>query len=155
MKPPNASRLPRAERARAIQPPRAERSRAIQPLGWRRPNGYANGILAEGRMLFIAGQVGWDPRSSTAKLPRAFVAQFDRALANVVEVLREAGGEPSDLVRLTIYVVSRKEYRASLKQVGEAWRRRVGRHFPAMALVEVSGLVEEDAKVEIEGTAVL
>ncbi|HME90661.1 MAG TPA: RidA family protein [Myxococcaceae bacterium] len=134
---------------------RTERLRVVQPLGWRRPKGYANGIVAEGRLLFIAGQIGWDPRSTAAKLPRGFAAQFDRALANVLDVLREAGGEPGNLARLTIYVASKKEYRAAMKQVGEAYRRRMGSHFPAMALVEVSSLLEDDAKVEIEATAVL
>jgi len=144
MKPLNASRAHRAEKLRAIQ-----------PLGWRQPKGYTNGIVAEGRTLFIAGQIGCDPRSATLKLPRGFTAQFERALSNVLDVLREAGGEPGNLARLTIYVVSKKEYRAALKQVGDAWRRRMGSHFPAMALVEVSSLLEDDAKVEIEATAVL
>jgi enamine deaminase RidA (YjgF/YER057c/UK114 family) len=129
-------------------------SRIIQPLGWMRPKGYANAVLAEGRCLFIAGQVGWDPRGK-ARLPKGFVPQFDRALANVVEILREAGGWPSDLVRMTIYVVDKKEYLASQKSVGQSWIRRIGRHYPAMSLVEVSDLLEDGARVEIEATAVL
>ncbi len=132
-----------------------EPSRVIQPLGWMRPKGYSNGVLAEGRCLFIAGQVGWDPRTKMARLPKGFALQFDRALANVVEILREAGGWPSDLVRMTIYVVDKKEYLASQKGVGQSWIRRVGRHYPAMSLVEVSGLLEDGARVEIEATAVL
>ena len=137
----------------------AARTRAvrevIQPLGWARPRGYANGVVAQGKLLFIAGQVGWEPRSAKAKLAKTFGAQFDQALANVVEVVRSAGGVPSDLVRLTVFVTDKRQYLAALKSVGEAWRRRVGRHYPAMSLVEVSALLEPTARVEIEATAVL
>ena len=131
------------------------KSRAIQPLGWARPRGYSNGIVASGSVLFVAGQIGWEPRSSKPKLAKTFGAQFDQALANVVAVVREAGGVPSDLVRVTVYVTRKTEYVAQLKLVGEAWRRRIGRHYPAMTLVEVTGLLEPGAKVEIEATAVL
>jgi enamine deaminase RidA (YjgF/YER057c/UK114 family) len=130
-------------------------SRSIQPLGWARPRGYANGVLAEGRLLFVAGQVGWDPKSSKPKFPKTFAAQFDQALSNVVDVVREAGGVPSDIARMTVYVTSKRDYTSALKQVGDAWKRRIGRHYPAMALVEVKGLLEPAAKVEIEATAVL
>ncbi len=133
----------------------AEKARVVQPLGWPRPQGYAHAVVAAGRMVFIAGQVGWDPRSPSPKFPKGFAAQFDRALANVVDVLRESGGQPSDLARLTVYLVNKREYLASLKEVGAAWRRRVGRHFPALAVVEVSSLLHDSAKVEIEATAVL
>ena len=133
----------------------ADKSRVIQPLGWMKSSGYANGIVAEGRWLFVAGQIGWDPRQKNGRVPKGFVPQFERALENLLEVLREAGGGPSDLVRLTIYVVDKKEYIAARKQIGEAWIRRVGRHYPAMTLIEVSGLLEPSARVEIEGTAVL
>jgi len=129
------------------------KSRAIEPLGWARPHGYSNGIAAAGTVLFVAGQIGWEPRSS--KLAKTFGAQFDQALANVVAVVREAGGIPSDLVRVTVYVTRKAEYVSQLKQVGAAWRRRIGRHYPAMTLVEVKGLLEPGAKVEIEATAVL
>jgi enamine deaminase RidA (YjgF/YER057c/UK114 family) len=134
---------------------RSSESRAIQPLGWMRPSGYSNGILAEGRWLFIAGQVGWDPRSKSPRFAKGFALQFDRALANILEVLREAGGQPSDLVRMTIYVVDKKEYLAARKSVGQAWARRIGRHYPAMSLIEVADLLENGARVEIEATAVL
>jgi len=134
---------------------RADKSRVIQPLGWMKSSGYANGIVAEGRWLFVAGQIGWDPRQKNGRLAKGFAPQFERALDNLLEVLREAGGGPSDLVRLTIYVVDKKEYIAARKQIGEAWIRRVGRHYPAMTLIEVSGLLEPSARVEIEGTAVL
>jgi enamine deaminase RidA (YjgF/YER057c/UK114 family) len=127
----------------------------VQPLGWARPRGYANGIAATGRILFVAGQVGWDPTSRKPKFAKTFAAQFDQALANVVAVVREAGGRPEDLARLTIYVTKKAEYVAAAKAVGASWRRRVGRHYPAMALVEVKSLLEPSAKVEIEATAVL
>lgn len=127
----------------------------IQPLGWARPSGYANGVSARGRLVFVAGQIGWDPTSPKSKLPKTFAAQFDQALANVLAVVREAGGRPEDLARLTVFVKDKGEYAESLKQVGQAWRRRVGRHYPAMSLVEVSDLLEKGAKVEIEATAVL
>jgi len=127
----------------------------VHPLGWARPRGYANAVVARGRLVFVAGQIGWDPTAPKPKLAKTFAAQFDQALANVVAVVREAGGRPEDLARLTIFVDDKKEYLASLKQVGQAWRRRVGRHYPAMSLVEVSALLEKGAKVEIEATAVL
>ena len=127
----------------------------VQPLGWARPKGYSNGVVARGRMVFVAGQIGWDPTSSKPKLGKTFAAQFDQALANVVAVVREAGGRPEDLARVTLYVEDKKEYLAAVKQIGESWRRRVGRHYPAMTLVEVSSLLEKTAKLEIEATAVL
>lgn len=120
-----------------------------------RGRGYSNGILAPAgaRLLFVAGQVGWDRERQI--VAGGFVAQFERALANVVEVVRAAGGAPEHLARLTIYVVDKGEYLAALPAVGAAWRRIVGGHFPAMALVEVRGLVEPGARVEIEATAAL
>lgn len=127
----------------------------IQPLGWAKPSGFSNGIVAEGRLLFVAGQVGWDPRSKKPSFPKAFADQFDQALSNVCEVVREAGGVPEDIVRLTVYVTDKKEYLSALKDVGAAYRRRIGKHYPAMALVQVAALVEDDARVEIEATAVL
>lgn len=127
----------------------------VQPLGWARPKGYSNGVVAKGKLVFVAGQIGWDPTSSKPKLGKTFAAQFDQALANAVAVVREAGGRPEDLARVTIYVSDKKEYLAAMKDVGAAWRRRVGRHYPAMSLVEVSALLEKGAKVEIEVTAVL
>jgi enamine deaminase RidA (YjgF/YER057c/UK114 family) len=130
-------------------------SQVIQPKGWARPHGYSNGIVAQGRQLYIAGQVGWDPTKSTPVFESGFAAQFDRALANVVAVLREAGGAPEHLVRMTVYVTDRREYLGTLAEVGAAWRRHVGKLYPAMSLVQVAGLVEDGAKVEIEATAVL
>jgi enamine deaminase RidA (YjgF/YER057c/UK114 family) len=134
---------------------KSRKQQVVQPLGWARPRGFSNGIIAEGRMLFIAGQVGWDPRSATPKFPKTFSEQFDQALANVIEVLREAGGRPEDMVRLTLYVVDKDEYLESVAAVGAAWRRRMGRHYPAMTLVEVASLLEDSARVELEATAVI
>lgn len=127
----------------------------IQPEGWAKPRGYSNGIVGEGRVLFVGGQVGWDPRSETPRFPESFADQFDQALANVLEVVTAAGGAAANITRMTVYVTRKDEYRAALKPIGEAWRRRLGRHYPAMALIVVAGLLEDEAKVEIEATAVL
>lgn len=127
----------------------------INPESLGAPKGYSNGILApkSGRLLFVAGQVAWDARQQVVS--QDFAAQFERALSNVVEVVRKAGGAPTDLARLTIYVTDRREYVAALKEIGQAYRRIMGRHYPAMALIEIKALLEEGAKIEIEGTAVL
>ena len=127
----------------------------INPESLGRARGYSNGVLAAGggALLFIAGQVGWDEHQRIVSAD--FVEQFDRALSNVIAVITEAGGAPDDLARLVIYVTDKNEYRARRKEVGERWRALMGRHFPTMALVEVKGLLEDDAKVEIEGIAVL
>lgn len=130
-------------------------SDVIQPKGWAKPRGYSNGVVATGRFLSIAGQVGWDPTSSTPKFPETFGAQFDRALENVVTVLREAGGSPDHLTRMTVYVTDKHEYLDALVEIGAAWRKHVGKQFPAMALVQVVALLEDKAKVEIEADAVL
>jgi 3-hydroxybutyrate dehydrogenase len=127
----------------------------INPEELGAPRGWSNGMLAQagGRTLFIAGQTA---RDGSGQVPAAdFVSQFDRALGNVLAVLRQAGGEPGDIGRFTIYVTDMAQYRTSLKSVGEAYRHRMGTHFPAMALVEVQSLVDERAVVEIEATAVL
>jgi enamine deaminase RidA (YjgF/YER057c/UK114 family) len=127
--------------------------RRLQPPGWPEPRGYANGIEAEGRLVFVAGQIGWD---STGAFPAEDMAgQVRQALSNVVAVLAEAGAGPEHVVRLTWYVTDRDEYVASLKEIGAAYRDVMGRHFPAMAAVEVSRLVEAQARVEIEATAVV
>lgn len=129
--------------------------RIVHPKGWPRPRGYANGVLvpAGARVLFVAGQIGWDERERL--VGEDFGAQFERALANVVEVVTAAGGSASDLVRLTVYVTDRREYATARGDLGEAWERLLGRHYPAIALVEVAGLLEPGAKVEIEGIAAL
>jgi enamine deaminase RidA (YjgF/YER057c/UK114 family) len=128
-------------------------SRRIDPDGWPRPSGYANGILAEGRYLAIAGQIGWNERNEL--VDGDFAAQAAQALRNVVAVLRAAGGAPEHLVRLTWYVTDKQEYRASLAGLGAAYREIIGANYPAMALVQVADLLEDGAKVEIEATAVL
>jgi enamine deaminase RidA (YjgF/YER057c/UK114 family) len=125
----------------------------LQPPGWAKPRGYANGVAAEGRLVFVAGQIGWD--GNQAFVGDDFASQARQALANVVAVLAEAGAKPEHLVRLTWYVTSREEYNASLAAIGAAYRELIGRHFPAMSVVVVAGLLEPRAKVEIEATAVV
>jgi enamine deaminase RidA (YjgF/YER057c/UK114 family) len=126
----------------------------INPETLGAPRGYANGVLAEGgRLLFIAGQIAWDQQQQIVSAD--LVEQFDRALANVLAVVTEAGGKADQLARLTIYVTDKSEYRERMKEIGEHYRARMGKHFPAMVLVEVAGLLEDRAKLEIEGIAVL
>lgn len=129
--------------------------KAINPDELGAPSGYSHGTLAPsgGRLLFVAGQIGWDAEGRLAG--PGFVEQFERALANVVTVVRTAGGAPEHLGRLTIYVTDKRAYLADLQAVGAAYRRVMGGHYPAMALVEIAGLLEEGATVEIEGTAVV
>jgi enamine deaminase RidA (YjgF/YER057c/UK114 family) len=124
----------------------------LQPAGWPRPKGYANGIVAEGRQVFVAGLVGWDEQQRFAE---GLAGQVRQALKNIVAVLNEAGALPEHLVRLTWYITSRDEYYADLKQIGQAYREVLGRHFPVMAVVQVVALMEPHAKVEIEATAVI
>jgi enamine deaminase RidA (YjgF/YER057c/UK114 family) len=130
-------------------------SDVIQPKGWARPRGYANGIVATGRLLSVAGQVGWDPLNPVPTFPATFVEQFDRALENVMTVVREGGGKPEHLTRMTVYVTNKHEYIDALVEVGAAWRKHVGKHYPAMALVQVASLLDDRAKVEIWADAVL
>ena len=127
----------------------------INPESLGAPHGYSNGVLTEagGRLLFIAGQVAWDQKQRI--VPGDLVEQFDQALANVIAVVSEAGGKPEQIARLVIYVTDKNDYRAHLKEIGERYRERMGRHFPAMVLVEVTGLLEDRAKIEIEAIAVL
>ena len=126
----------------------------LQPEGWPRPSGYSNGVLAHGRQVFIAGQVGWNPRSGrfeSAKL----VDQVAQALKNVLAVLAQANGRPEHIARMTWYLTSRTEYIAHLEEIGAAYRQVMGKQFPAMTAVEVTALIEAQAKVEIEATAVI
>jgi enamine deaminase RidA (YjgF/YER057c/UK114 family) len=127
---------------------------AVQPNDWKRASGYSNGMVASGRLCFVAGQVGWNPQTAAFESDD-FVKQFDQALANVVAVVRAAGGAPEHLGRLTIFVIDKKQYLGSLRALGEAHRAHLGKHYPAMALVQVSALVEDRALVEIEATAVI
>jgi enamine deaminase RidA (YjgF/YER057c/UK114 family) len=117
------------------------------------PRGYSHGVLASGRLLFIAGQIGWNAAGQL--VGDDFVEQFDQALANVIAVVREAGGTPESIARLTIYVTDKAEYRIAQASIGARYRVRMGKHYPAMTLVEVRALLEDAAKVEIEATAVL
>ena len=125
----------------------------IQPKHWAAPKGYSNGVIATGRQLFIAGQIGWNAQGQFES--DDFVAQVEQALKNIVDVLEAAGGKPSDLVRVNWYVTDKSEYMARQREIGEAYRRVIGRNFPAMTLLVVAGLLEPRAKVEIEATAVL
>ena len=125
----------------------------LQPPGWARPKGFSNGISCKGRLVFIGGQIGWSGQGEW--IDRSFAGQFRQALKNILEVLAQAGGKPEHLVRLTWYVLDRKEYLASLQELGAAYRELMGRHYPTMAVVQVSGLVENDARLEIEATAVI
>lgn len=125
----------------------------LQPPDWARAKGFSNGIACEGTLVFIAGQVGWTGQAEWKE--KAFAGQFRQALQNILEVLRQAGGRPEHLVRLTWYVIDKKEYLGALKEVGAAYRELMGRHFPTMAVVQVSGLVEDQARLEIEATAVI
>ncbi len=126
----------------------------VQPAGWAPPKGFANGVSAQGRLVFVAGQVGWDPTTVTFASDD-FAAQARQALANVAAVVAAAGGGPEHIVRLTWYVTDKPAYLAAAKALGAAYRDVMGRHFPAMTLVEVTALVEDRAKVEIEATAVV
>jgi enamine deaminase RidA (YjgF/YER057c/UK114 family) len=125
----------------------------LQPPGWARPKGFSNGISCQGRLVFIGGQIGWSGQGEW--LDRSFAGQFRQALKNILDILAQAGGKPEHLVRLTWYVLDRKEYLASLKELGAAYRELMGRHYPTMAVVQVSGLVEDAARLEIEATAVI
>jgi enamine deaminase RidA (YjgF/YER057c/UK114 family) len=125
----------------------------LQPAGWARPKGYSNGVMARGRQIYIAGQIGWD--GDCRFVAGGFSAQVRQALANIVAILAEAGAAPEHLVRLTWYVTSRAEYLNEIAAVGQAYRETIGKHFPAMAVVEVTALMEAEAKVEIEATAVI
>ena len=125
----------------------------LHPRHWKQPKGYANGIAAEGRLVFLAGQVGWNAEEKFES--DDFVAQVRQALANIVALVAEAGGRPEHITRLSWYVLDKREYMTRLRELGDAYRAAMGRHFPAMTLVQVGALVEDRAKVEIEATAVV
>ena len=125
----------------------------LQPPGWARARGYSNGIAASGRQVFVSGMIGWDAQCQFHT--DDFAGQVRQALHNVVAVLAEAGAKPEHIVRMTWYVTDKKEYLAAHKEVGQAYRDIIGRHYPAMTAVQVAGLVEDRAKVEIEVTAVV
>lgn len=127
-------------------------NRVLLPEGWPRPKGYSNGVAATGELVFVAGQIGWD---TEGRFPDGFAAQFRQTLDNTLAVLAEAGAGPQHIVRMTWYVVDKAEYLAALRDIGAVWRERIGPHYPAMAVVEVKGLIEDAARIEIETTAVV
>jgi enamine deaminase RidA (YjgF/YER057c/UK114 family) len=127
--------------------------KALLPAGWIKPRGYANGVAARGTQVFIAGQIGWDAQGNFRSSD--FVAQAHQALANIVAVLDAAGGRPEHLVRLTWYVIDKQEYVAALRDVGSAFRELIGNYDIAMSAVQVVALIEDEARVEIEATAVI
>ena len=125
----------------------------LQPPGWARAKGFSNGIAAKGNLVFIAGQIGWTGEGKWEA--RDFAGQFKQTIKNILEILAQANGKPEHIVRLTWYVLDKQEYLNSLKGVGEAYRELMGKHYPTMAVVQVSGLVEEEARLELEATAVV
>jgi enamine deaminase RidA (YjgF/YER057c/UK114 family) len=125
----------------------------LHPHSWKQPKGYANGIAAEGRVIFLAGQVGWNAEQQFES--RDFVLQTGQALSNIVALVHEAGGKPEHITRLTWFVLDKKEYLSRLSDLGRAYRGVMGAHFPAMTMVQVTALIEDQAKVEIEATAVV
>jgi enamine deaminase RidA (YjgF/YER057c/UK114 family) len=125
----------------------------LHPSHWKRAVGYANGMLADGKTVFVGGQIGWN--ADQIFETDDFVGQIEQALHNIVAVLQEAGATPEHLVRLTWYITDKAEYLARLREVGEAYRTVLGKHFPAMTMVQVADLIEDEAKVEIEATAVI
>jgi enamine deaminase RidA (YjgF/YER057c/UK114 family) len=125
----------------------------LQPPDWPRPKGYANGVAAKGNLVFVSGIVGWNAQEQFASSD--FVGQVRQALLNIVEILHQAKARPEHIARMTWYVLDRDEYLAAAKEMGAVYRKIIGRHYPAMTVVEVSGLVEPNARVEIEITAVV
>jgi enamine deaminase RidA (YjgF/YER057c/UK114 family) len=125
----------------------------LHPRGWKPAKGFSNGVAARGRMVFLAGQVGWNAEQRFESTD--FVAQVRQALANIVTLVAEAGGEPAHITRLTWFVLDKQEYLSRLRELGEVYRSVMGKHFPAMTLVQVGALVENEARLEIEATAVV
>ena len=125
----------------------------LHPQHWKPARGYANGVAGAGRLVFVAGQVGWNAEQQFES--RDFVAQVRQALENIIAIMREAGGTPAHIARLTWFITDRREYLSRLPEIGEAYRGVMGNHFPAMTVVEVSALMEDKAKVEIEASAVV
>jgi len=125
----------------------------LQPPSWARPKGFSNGVAAKGEMIFVSGTVGWDAEGKFVS--NEFVGQARQALKNIVEILAEAKAKPEHITRMTWYVVDKKEYLAASKELGAVYREIIGHHYPAMTAVEVAGLIEDQAKVEIEVTAVI
>ena len=126
--------------------------RFLQPELWKRPKGYANGVEVTGRLVFVSGMIGWDAEGTLAE---GFAGQVRQTLLNIVAVLAEAGARPEHLVRMNWYVIDKQEYVGAYKEIGAIYREIIGRHFPAMTAVQVAGLIEDGARVEIEATAVV
>lgn len=127
--------------------------RTLLPHGWPRPRGYANGVEADGRLVFVAGQVGWTPEGKFEA--RTLPTQFAQTLDNTLAVLRCANAGPEHVVRMTWYITDKRAYLATLAEIGAIWREKMGKHYPAMAVVEVKALIEDEALIEIETTAVV
>jgi enamine deaminase RidA (YjgF/YER057c/UK114 family) len=126
----------------------------LQPPGWAKPKGYSNGIAVRGgTTIYVAGQVAFNAQGAFEE--KTFAGQFRRTLQNTLEVLAQAGARPEHIVRMTWYILDRREYLAAIKEVGAAWRELIGRHYPAMAVVQVGALIEDEARLEIETTAVV
>jgi enamine deaminase RidA (YjgF/YER057c/UK114 family) len=125
----------------------------LQPPNWGRPRGFSNGVASKGQIIFVSGMVGWDAQSKFVSTD--IVAQTRQALQNIVAVLAEANAKPEHITRMTWYLIDKKEYLAASKEIGEAYRDVIGRHYPAMTAVQVAGLIEDNARVEIEVTAVI
>ena len=125
----------------------------LQPPGWARAKGFSNGIACSGKLVFIAGQIGWTGQGAWEA--KDFAGQFKQSIKNIISVLNEAGGKPEHIVRLTWYVIDKQEYLAALQEVGAAYRELIGRHYPVMAVLQVGALVESAARLEIEATAVI
>jgi enamine deaminase RidA (YjgF/YER057c/UK114 family) len=149
--------MPPTNRDRSGSEPRggapAENHKRLHPAGWPPPKGYAYGVVAEGRMVVLSGIIGWDAHGRVVS--DDFLPQVRQALANIVTLLKEADASPADIVRMTWYIVDKQEYLSAQRDLGAVYREILGRHFPAMSVVEVSGLLEDRARVEIEVTAVL
>ncbi len=125
----------------------------LQPPGWAKPKGFSNGISAAGKLVFVAGQIGWSGEGRWEATD--FAGQFRQTLKNTLAVLAEAGGRPEHIVRMTWYILDKQEYLGAIREIGAAYRELMGRHYPAMAVVQVSGLIEDEARLEIETTAVI
>ena len=125
----------------------------LQPPGWAKPKGFSNGISAAGKLVFVAGQIGWSGEGKWEA--KDFSGQFRQTLKNTLAVLAEAGGKPEHIVRMTWYILDKQEYLGAIREIGAAYRELMGRHYPAMAVVQVSGLIEDEARLEIETTAVI
>jgi enamine deaminase RidA (YjgF/YER057c/UK114 family) len=130
-----------------------QKMQVLQPPTWARPRGYSNGIVMSGRIVFISGQIGWDGQCTFQV--RDFIGQAQQALKNILDILGESGGKPEHIARLTWYVVDKYEYKASFKELGTIYRELMGTHYPAMTALQVAGLIEDLARVEIEATAVI